>query len=285
MFRSIFLSLLFFDFESKIKLMKIVLIINRDDILFIKPLEKFLRENSTKIRYIYFTSVFPVGSNKVKYLLANFRIANWRYLMGFVIKTIISNFLSVFPFSLRFKKNLTLPLLCRFYEIPNKFIKDINNNGFIEELKSHKVSVVFSLTSHIYKKEILNIEGMKFYNFHPSILPENKGRFPIFWAFMNNNDQGFTCHEIVDKIDSGGIINQKKIEIPYGLSIEQIMGYLINFFPEFMEDTLRKIQKGDIEYIKPVTRSFYGPFPTKQDILRYKRKLKISSLINGNNRK
>lgn len=259
--------------------MKIVLIINRDDILFIKPLEKFLRENYAKVRYIYFTSVFPIGSNKVKYLLANFRIASWRYLMGFVLKTIISNFLSLFPFSLRFKKNLTLPLLCKFYGIPNKFIKDVNNNGFIEELKSHKVSVVFSLTSQIYKKEILNIEEIKFYNFHPSILPENKGRFPIFWAFMNNNDQGFSCHEIVDKIDSGGIINQKKIEIPYGLRVEQIMEQLINFFPEFMEESLCIISKESIEFMQPVKKSFYGPIPGKADIKRYKSKLKALKII------
>jgi methionyl-tRNA formyltransferase len=252
----------------------VILIINRDDILFLKPLEEFLIINSPSIKSIYYTSFFPVGTNKLTYILANLKIASLAFLARFIMKTIENRILSVLPMKLRNKKNVALPLLCKYYNIPCKRIKDLNSSDFIEELKRNGISIVLSLTSHIYKKEILSIEGLKVYNFHPSLLPQNKGRFPIFWAFMSDSDYGLTCHEIEEKIDSGKIINQKMINVPVGLAVEHIMEYIIQFYPQFMDETLRIILSGDIEFIKPVTRSFYGPIPTKEDIGRYKRKLK-----------
>lgn len=263
----------------------VILIINRDDILFLKPLEEFLINNRQSIQSIYYTSFFPEGTSKSQYIVANLRIANKVYLARFILRTIKNWILAKLPLNISLRKNFALPLLCRYFNIPCKKLDNLNGSDFIRELQANQISVILSLTSQIYKKDILSVKGLKVYNFHPSILPQNKGRFPIFWAFMNDNEYGLTCHEIVEKIDSGNIINQKVIDIPKGQSVEQIMEFLIQFYPEFMEDILRKIQKGDIEYRKPVTRSFYGPIPTKQDILRYKRKLKISSLINGNNRK
>lgn len=252
----------------------VILIINRDDILFLKPLEKFLINNGQSIKSVYYTSFFPEGTSKSQYIVANLRIADKVYIARFILKTILNWVLAKLPLSIRLRKNFALPLLCRYYNIPCKKLANLNSKDFRREPQVNEISVILSLTSHIYKNEILSIKGLKVYNFHPSLLPQNKGRFPIFWAYINGNDYGIACHEINEKIDSGKIINQKVINIPKELSVEQIMEYLLQFYPGFMAETLRIILNGNIEFIKPVTKSYYGPIPTKNDILEYKNKLK-----------
>ena len=77
-------------------------------------------------------------------------------------------------------------------------------------------------------------------NMHPSYLPFYKGAFSNSWAIINGEKfTGITFHYMTDKIDSGNIIFQKKINITkndtaYSLYLKQLyitlkqLKYLIN---------------------------------------------------------
>lgn len=51
-------------------------------------------------------------------------------------------------------------------------------------------------------------------NIHPSLLPRYRGATPIAWAIFNKEiETGITAHLLIEKLDAGDILIQKKIPI------------------------------------------------------------------------
>ena len=60
-------------------------------------------------------------------------------------------------------------------------------------------------------------------NVHPSLLPANRGPVPLFWTFREGHEMtGVTIHCINEGIDSGDILAQESIEVPDGVSYDQL---------------------------------------------------------------
>ena len=59
---------------------------------------------------------------------------------------------------------------------------------------------------------IINIPGTGVVNFHPSLLPYNRGKNYNFWTIVENTPFGVTLHFIDEGIDSGDILFQTRIE-------------------------------------------------------------------------
>jgi methionyl-tRNA formyltransferase len=65
---------------------------------------------------------------------------------------------------------------------------------------------------------ILALPSEGFLNLHPSLLPELRGPYPLFWTFRLGKQQtGLTVHYMDSDLDSGDIVLQKKILLPDGI--------------------------------------------------------------------
>ena len=54
-------------------------------------------------------------------------------------------------------------------------------------------------------------EGVRYYNFHPAILPQYAGASCLSWVIINGEkESGITLHELVREIDAGDIIDTHK---------------------------------------------------------------------------
>jgi methionyl-tRNA formyltransferase len=64
----------------------------------------------------------------------------------------------------------------------------------------------------ILKEKILALPDLLAVNFHASLLPDYRGKHPVFWALRNNEKwSGLTVHVIDAGIDTGDIIYQVKV--------------------------------------------------------------------------
>jgi methionyl-tRNA formyltransferase len=113
----------------------------------------------------------------------------------------------------------------------------------------------------------------KIYNFHPGILPNNKGRFPIFWAILKGESQGVTCHEIGDKVDSGEILFQYALEMQSG-TMETILCAYIRSFPILLQQAIVHMEQKRSPQISKGIPSYYGSTPSVKDIKQYRRIVK-----------
>lgn len=72
--------------------------------------------------------------------------------------------------------------------------------------------IILAWWPYIIKEDMIKFPNKGVLNFHPSLLPYNRGKNYNFWTIVENTPFGVTIHFVDSGIDSGDIVFQKKIE-------------------------------------------------------------------------
>ena len=106
----------------------------------------------------------------------------------------------------------------KLYKIKKKifdFKNILSEKKVIDELKKNNIDLIClaGFMKILSKRFIKNFKG-KILNIHPSLLPKYKGLNTHEKAIKNKDKySGCTVHFVNSKLDSGKIINQKKVKI------------------------------------------------------------------------
>jgi methionyl-tRNA formyltransferase len=134
------------------------------------------------------------------------------------------------PFKFLFKKGL---LILRFiiqrdkirrkyqayflaskYSIPIWPSHKVNTDEFAKKIREMGIDYAFVFTFRILKEKIFKAPKYGCINFHPALLPLNRGAYPTNWIILNNRHKtGITFHFISNGIDAGPIIEQYEIPL------------------------------------------------------------------------
>ncbi len=83
------------------------------------------------------------------------------------------------------------------------------------------------------------------YNIHGSLLPKFRGAQPTNWAVINGaTETGITLHKMSDKVDSGDIINQLKVEIKPSDDAIDVINNLTSLTEKLITDVYPKLISG-----------------------------------------
>lgn len=87
----------------------------------------------------------------------------------------------------------------------------VNEKKTLERYQNLDIDLVISdRVDFIFPKSFLS--GPKIcINTHPSLLPENRGSYPIFWSCILGGEAGISIHIIDEGIDTGPIVYQSKL--------------------------------------------------------------------------
>ena len=142
---------------------------------------------------------------------------------------------------IRFKYNLEK--FCKKMNIPYFFMtkSDENLEKWIKD-KQPDIIVVYSM-SQLLKENIFTIPKYGTINLHPALLPKYRGPNPLFWQYYNmEKEMGITLHYIDKGEDTGDIIYQEKLEIPFGLKLEVLNSILIKLGIKIVFKALENIE-------------------------------------------
>ena len=119
------------------------------------------------------------------------------------------------------------------YRVTNK----INSDEIVDFIKSKEIDILFSLTHHILKSNILNAPKLVCINRHPGKLPNHAGLQPILYTMLEQKDSPEititqTMHTMVEQIDAGKILIETDYSIPRNSSL--FYGYTVVY-----KDTVR----------------------------------------------
>lgn len=91
--------------------------------------------------------------------------------------------------------------------------RSVNSDKFISEIKRLKPDlIIVGSWAEKFKAEILSL--LPCVNFHPALLPKNRGANPYFWSiYLNQSITGLSVHFMNEKFDRGDIILQEAITI------------------------------------------------------------------------
>jgi methionyl-tRNA formyltransferase len=123
--------------------------------------------------------------------------------------------------------------------------------SFLNELKRLNPDVQVVVAFRMLPVEVWSLPQLGTFNLHASLLPQYRGAAPINYAIINGEKiTGLTTFFIDDKIDTGNIILQQKIEIDDNDDFESLHDKMMLKGAELVLKTLELIKEGGVELKK-----------------------------------
>ena len=128
--------------------------------------------------------------------------------------------------------------------------EDLNDEEEIKYFEKLKPDVVVvAAYGKIIPKKLLDIKKIKFINLHASLLPKWRGAAPIQRSIMNmDKETGISIMKIINKLDAGPFMLQKKILIQKDDNYMSISNKLANLGSRIILDALEMIEKNNFKW-------------------------------------
>jgi methionyl-tRNA formyltransferase len=126
---------------------------------------------------------------------------------------------------------------------------------------------ILSWWPYIVDASLFNIPKIGTLNFHPSLLPFNRGKHPTFWNIIEDVPYGVTIHFIDEGIDTGDIVFQKDIKKSWEDTGESLYKKAIIGIVRLFIENYEAIKNGSYKKIKqPDGGSFHYACKSKNAI-------------------
>jgi methionyl-tRNA formyltransferase len=99
-------------------------------------------------------------------------------------------------------------------DIPfHSFVK-VSETGVEEFLKDHAPDIIFVIgISQLVPDSLIDIAPHKAVGFHPTMLPEGRGRAPVAWTILKGARAAVNLFFLTDEADAGDIIVQREVKV------------------------------------------------------------------------
>lgn len=151
--------------------------------------------------------------------------------------------------------------------LPVLALRNLTSNQITKALAGQQtdVAVVACFPIRI-PSHVLALPPEGFLNLHPSLLPELRGPYPLFWTFrLGIQKTGLTVHYMNSGLDTGDIALQKEIVLSDGLSGPDADLLLAQHGASMLALACRSLASGELpRYRQPGGGSYY-PRPGRDD--------------------
>ena len=159
------------------------------------------------------------------------------------------------------------------------------NIEFVDQMNELHPDLFVVVAFRILPKEVFNIPKFGSFNLHGSYLPKYRGAAPIQWALINGETEtGLTTFKLAEKVDTGNIYLQEKIEIFPADNFETLHDRMSLLGADLVLRTIELIESRNYE-LKQQDDSLASPAPkiTKEicKIDWNKSALEIHNLVRG----
>ena len=105
--------------------------------------------------------------------------------------------------------------IAKLNRIPALYANNINSEETLLWIRKLKPDILMCFGwSNLIKKDILEVAPMGVVGFHPTLLPNNRGRHPLIWAkALGLKKSGNTFFFMDEGADTGDILSQKSFKI------------------------------------------------------------------------
>lgn len=155
--------------------------------------------------------------------------------------------------------HVNLGKLCKSYNILIKYTSNINSYSSVKWIKNKKPDIILCCGwSQILKLAILNIPKFGTIGYHPSNLPNNRGRHPLIWTIILGLKKFYSTFFLMTKFaDTGKVLSQQSFLIKKNDNAGTLYKKMCKHAPkQFLKlirkkNFLKKIHKKEILSKKP----------------------------------
>lgn len=123
---------------------------------------------------------------------------------------------------------------------------NLKDPDFVSALKNLNASLFVVVAFRMLPEAVWSMPKLGTINLHASLLPQYRGAAPINWAIINGEKEtGVTTFFIEKEIDTGAIIEQRKVEIGENTTVGELYTTLMYLGAETTVSTVNKIMRGE----------------------------------------
>jgi len=163
--------------------------------------------------------------------------------------------------------------------------QDLKDEDFCKQLRELDPDVFVVVAFKILPQKVIKIPKYGAINLHASLLPKYRGPAPINWAIINGEQEsGYTIFQIEKSIDTGDILEQKKVGIGKTDTSQELHDQLAEIGARGLKKTLDEMETGDVKAIPQEDRKATKAPKINSELGRLdwtKGAEKIKNLING----
>ncbi len=139
----------------------------------------------------------------------------------------------------------------RELSLPVLEIDDLKSPSFEQALREVAPDVIVVVAFRILPPHLFSIPTKGIFNLHASLLPKYRGAAPINWAIINGEKEtGVTTFFLQEKVDTGNIILQKRIEIAPDETAADLSKKLSRLGADAVVETLQRISNGTVDPVE-----------------------------------
>ncbi len=154
--------------------------------------------------------------------------------------------------------------------IPILSLESIRQPGDIEAIATYRPElIVVSCFPWRLPQPLLALPRLGCINLHPSLLPVGRGPEPVFWTLRRGERQtGVTIHLMDEGLDTGPILAQETIEVPFGARAPDLEHDLTERGGVLLIESIAGLTAGTLQPQPQVdTLATVAPIPTANDYL------------------
>jgi len=139
--------------------------------------------------------------------------------------------------------------LCQFLE-PSKILtgQQFRQPESIELLRQLDLDYIIGVHfPYIVPEEVLSIPRIGVLNLHPSYLPYNRGWHPASWPLLEETTAGATLHLMDTGVDTGDVIDQKRLNISPGDTADILYKHLKRLELQLFQEAWPKLVSGSYQ--------------------------------------
>lgn len=137
----------------------------------------------------------------------------------------------------------------------------LRDPAFVDELRELNADLFIVIAFRMMPEVVWSMPPLGTFNLHASLLPRYRGAAPINWAVINGDTEtGATTFFLKHEIDTGDIIEQRKIEILPTDNVGDVHDKLMNLGADMVAHTVKEIAEGKVTSV-PQPEGEFLPAP------------------------
>lgn len=140
---------------------------------------------------------------------------------------------------------------------------NLKDEAFVSELRAIGADLHIVIAFRMLPQVVWAMPPLGTFNLHASLLPKYRGAAPINWAVMNGDSEtGVTTFFLKHEIDTGDIIEQRRVPIGRTDNVETVHDRLMMLGADMVLHTVEAIVTGDVKPIPQEQLLHAGEEPT-----------------------
>lgn len=148
-----------------------------------------------------------------------------------------------------------------------------NINHHAEEIEKLNLDLLFVVgVSQLVTDRIIQAPKYGCVGFHPTLLPQGRGRAPVAWLVLNEKEGAATLFKLTERADEGGIFEQVIFPVTEDDDASTVSEKLLQALEEAFDKCLPSLAKGDLLVIEQDERkaSWYGKRTPDDGVIGFK---------------